>query len=201
MRYKMGGGAVNKSESKYFNTSVRMDEAFLELLGRKEFEYITIKEICSASGVNRSTFYLHYETLNDLLIETAEYINNKFFSYFEHIDFHPSDIVVAPKESLNFITPEFLTPWLSFIKENKRLYGTILKRYDTLRLSESYAPIMKKVIHPILERFEISDDNKQYIMPFYLEGLNAIIKEWIRQDCKKDMDELMKIIMDCVVPK
>ncbi len=192
---------MNQSESKYFNTSIKMDEAFLELLSHKEFEYITVKEICAASGVNRSTFYLHYETRNDLLIETVEYINHKFFSYFEHIEFHLSDIAIAPKESLNFITPKFLTPWLSFIKENRRLYATILKHYDTLRLSESYAPIMKKVIYPVLERFEINADARQYIMPFYLEGLNAIIKEWIRHDCKMDMAELVKIIMNCVVPK
>ena len=54
---------MNRSESKYFNTAVRMDEAFLSLLEKKDFAYITVKEICEAAGVNRSTFYLHYETL------------------------------------------------------------------------------------------------------------------------------------------
>ena len=44
-----------------------MDEAFLSLLEKKDFEYITVKEICAAAGVNLSTFYLHYETLGDLL--------------------------------------------------------------------------------------------------------------------------------------
>ena len=52
---------MNKNESKYFNTAVRMDKALIELLEKKDFEYITIKEICQAAGVNRSTFYLHYE--------------------------------------------------------------------------------------------------------------------------------------------
>lgn len=31
---------MNKSESKYFNTAVRMDKAFLELLDRKDLEFI-----------------------------------------------------------------------------------------------------------------------------------------------------------------
>lgn len=47
---------MNRSESKYFNTAIRMDEAMMELLERKDFEYITIKEICAAAGVSRSTF-------------------------------------------------------------------------------------------------------------------------------------------------
>lgn len=34
---------MNKAESKYFNTALRMDEAFLELLSQKDFAYITVK--------------------------------------------------------------------------------------------------------------------------------------------------------------
>ncbi len=40
-----------------------MDKAFLDLLQRKDFSFITVKEICEKAGVNRSTFYLHYETV------------------------------------------------------------------------------------------------------------------------------------------
>ena len=73
---------MNKSESKYFNTALRMDEALLALLERKDLEYITVKELCQAAGVNRSTFYLHYETIADLVNETMETINRRFESYF-----------------------------------------------------------------------------------------------------------------------
>lgn len=58
---------MNKNESKYFNTAIKMDQSFLELLEKKDFAYITVKEICHEADVNRSTFYLHYETLDDLL--------------------------------------------------------------------------------------------------------------------------------------
>ena len=51
---------MNRSESKYFNTARLMDDALIDLLSEKEFEYITVKEICEKAGVNRSTFYLHY---------------------------------------------------------------------------------------------------------------------------------------------
>ena len=52
---------MNKNESKYFNTAVKMDKALVTLLEKKDFEYITVKEICDTAGVNRSTFYLHYD--------------------------------------------------------------------------------------------------------------------------------------------
>lgn len=62
---------MNKSESKYFSTAERMDEALIHLLEAKGMEYITVKDICTQAGVNRSTFYLHYETIWDLLRETG----------------------------------------------------------------------------------------------------------------------------------
>ena len=74
---------MNKSESKYQNTAILMDEALLLLLEKKEFEFITVKEICEKAGVNRSTFYLHYENVGDLLRETVELIGRRFYSSFE----------------------------------------------------------------------------------------------------------------------
>ena len=50
----MRDSAMNKSESKYFNTAVKMDLALISLLKKKSFEYITVKELCEAAGVNRS---------------------------------------------------------------------------------------------------------------------------------------------------
>ena len=44
---------MNKNESKYFNTAIRMDEALIMLLEKKDFEYITVKEVCEVAGVNR----------------------------------------------------------------------------------------------------------------------------------------------------
>ena len=41
---------LKKSESKYFATAARMDEAFLALLEKKDFAYITVKEICEEIG-------------------------------------------------------------------------------------------------------------------------------------------------------
>jgi AcrR family transcriptional regulator len=68
---------MNKSESKYFNTARLMNQALIQLLEEKDIGYISIKEICEKAGVNRSTFYLHYETIGDLIEETVEYITEK----------------------------------------------------------------------------------------------------------------------------
>ena len=75
---------MNKSESKYYNTALLMDEALLRLLEKKDFEFITITEVCQKAGVNRSTFYLHYENMDDLLVETIQMINKRFNDAFNN---------------------------------------------------------------------------------------------------------------------
>lgn len=102
---------MNKSESKYFNTAVKMDLALISLLKKKSFEYITISELCKEAGVNRSTFYLHYETIGDLLEETARHLISEFLSYFltekKDISFNFTDCTL---NELNFICDKYLTP-------------------------------------------------------------------------------------------
>ena len=73
---------MNKNESKYFKSAEKMHNALITLLDSKDFEYITIKEICETAGVNRSTFYLHYDNVNDLLQETVEAVYKDFFGRF-----------------------------------------------------------------------------------------------------------------------
>ena len=103
---------MNKSESKYFNTALRMDEALIALLEKKDLEYITVKEICHLAGVNRSTFYLHYETISDLVNETLEMIDRRFLSYFSKTE---TEILNSrEKEELILVTREHLVPYLRF---------------------------------------------------------------------------------------
>lgn len=60
----------------------RDNSKLLALQEKKEFEYITVSEICEAVEVNRSTFYLHYENTADLLKATVRWLLDDFlFGY------------------------------------------------------------------------------------------------------------------------
>ncbi len=189
---------MNKSESKYFNTAVKMDEAFLKILSKKEFDYITVKEICKEAGVNRTTFYLHYESIVDLLDETLDYIGEKFNAYFARTELDVNEIHSLPLEKLYLITPEYLAPWLEFIKENSRLFQTFLTRHDTLKISSSYESIFKMVISPILTRFKVKEQDQEYMFLFYVEGIVGIVKKWIREGCVRPINEITSIINQVV---
>lgn len=194
---------MNKSESKYFNTAAKMDEAFLKLLEQKDFAYITVKELCAAAGVNRSTFYLHYETMGDLLAECTQYLNARFLAYMhQHHDSSSfiEKLRTCPLEELYLITPEYLTPYLSYIQANQRLFRTSLEHAATLRLDNSYAQLLQNVITPILDRYGVPEADRGYLMAFHIQGLMGIITQWLKGDCKDSIEHIISVIQQYVAP-
>lgn len=190
---------MNRSESKYFNTAVRFDKALLSLLEKKPFEYITIRELCEEAGVNRSTFYLHYENTGDLLKEATAYVLNEFASYFP-VNAEPIAAKYASCElrELNFIRDEYLHPYLSFIRENQRIFSTVLSKPTTFDSGAIFQRLFDNVFTPILDRFCYPKSEQRYVMMFYLNGITAIITEWLKEECKKDLAEISAIISCCV---
>ena len=191
---------MNKNESKYFNTAIRMDEALITLLEKKDFEYITIKEICDTAGVNRSTFYLHYENTSDLLKETTRYMIDKHLAYYE-IDKRSISLQfeTCKREELLFITDEYLAPYLTFIKDNQRLLKVSVKRFHLMNMDEVYGRMFEHIFSPILACFGVPEAEYAYVMKFYLTGVFAIIMEWLNNNCSDDMKTIIKVITDCVM--
>ena len=190
---------VAGKQSRYFETAALIDEAFLCLLAEKDFEFITVKEICQKAGVGRSTFYLHYETMHDLLTESVEYVNARFLAQFGEqagtalIERIPS----APLDELRLATPEYLLPYLVFIRDNQRLFGTLAKNYETLRFDRSLERMMRHIFVPILRRFGVAESDHAYLMAFYLNGLMAIINEWLRKKCADDTEHVARLMQRC----
>ena len=190
---------MNKSESKYFNTAKKMDKALISLLKEKSFEYITISEICKKAGVNRSTFYLHYENTVDLLNETARFLLDDFMAYF-NVDI--KNITKKFKErsldELIFISDEYLHPYLSYIKENRLVFSTVLLHADSFRFNEIFQRLYENIFNPILERFNYPAADRKYAMMFYLNGITAVVTEWLKDGCEKTIGVVSQIIHECI---
>lgn len=193
---------MNKSESKYFNTALRMNEALIALLEKKDLEYITVKELCQQAGVNRSTFYLHYETIADLVNETLETINQRFLSYFPQRE---TSILAGldawERKDLILVTRAYLVPYLRFIRDNKRVYRAAFRNPSDMRAHARYKELKQRILGPILARFEIPAAQRPYYIAYYIEGIIAIIKEWLRQDCADEVEIIAGIIEACVRPE
>lgn len=190
---------MTKSESKYFNTALMMDEALIELLCKKDIQYISVKEICAKAGVNRSTFYLHYETISDLLEETIEHIQAEFQKFF-HIE-SENFIEEIDKMSLNeliLVNDKFLNPYLNFVKEHKNIYRATINNPKTMRSEAKLAMLYEHVLKPIFNRFGIPEEEHKYWLTYHINGVMAIVLEWLKWDCKESVEDVVNIIEKCV---
>ena len=191
---------MDKKESKYFCTAAKMDMALVELLEKKDFEYLTVKEICERAGVNRSTFYLHYENTADLLKEATRHVINGFLAYF---DFDKEKVSFSPEssslEELNFVHPKFIMPYLNYIKENRRVFMTSLRHLGTMGFESYYNKLFKHIFDPILERYNVPVVERRYIMKFFLTGTTAVAVEWLENDCRESPETISEIIIRCAI--
>lgn len=183
---------MNKAESKYFNTAQLMNTALLYLLQKKEFSKITVKEICQKAGVNRSTFYLHYETIDDLLCETIENLSREFKEGFK------TQPVINDKQSSILITKEYLMPYLQFVKNNKQLLKLIHSKPELFNAEKVYSDMCTQFFYPALDLFSVNSKEKPYIFEYFTKGVVAIINKWVEKECEDSIEFIIKVINDCV---
>ena len=68
-----------------------------------------------------------------------------------------------------------------------------------MHMDEVYGRMFVHIFSPILARFGVPETEGSYVMKFYLNGVFAIIMEWLNKNCSDDMKMIIKIIIDCVM--
>ena len=192
---------MNRAENRYFQTAARMNRALLELLGEKGYEYITVKELCARAGVNRSTFYLHYDGMADLLSETVEQTLQSLLDKFEE---RPEDFIrrigTDERENLILLTPRYLSVYLEFIRENRAVLRAAYSNPEALQTRNTVRNLTRHILCPIMRRFGIPEGDMPYYAAFYLRGLMAIVEEWLSSDCSRSDEEIAELLITCIHP-
>ncbi len=188
---------MNKNESRYFATAKKMGDALLLLLEKKDFEFISVKDICKTANVNRSTFYLHYDNTRDLLDEVIANSNKEFSLAFSNID--KKNPLYSNKEELMFIKDEYLIPYLNFVKKNKKLFQALKSNSSLFNADGLEKDIYKNIIEKILSKFDISDEYKEYYFTYFLSGIKAVILKWLYDDCLIDVQTIADLIKKLVI--
>ena len=185
---------MKNTESKYYYTAKLMNQALLALLEKKDIEFITVTEITRKAGVNRSTFYLHYENIYELLEETIENLNKEFLNAFA-VQTPPE---IKSKEEAFLITDEYLTSYLLFVKRNKRVLQLIHAKPRLFQTQKTYQRMYESVFYPAISQFIKGEKERIYYLEFFTGGVSAIIHKWLALDCVMEIEELISIIKNCV---
>lgn len=170
-----------KYEVTSYNTKKMLAESLKKIMRKKVFSKITVSEIIQDCGVNRKTFYYHFEDIYALLKWIFE---DEAIEVVKHFD-----LAVEYEEALLFI--------MDYVEQNDYLincaYDSIgrdeLKRFFYIDFSEMVFCIMHIVEN---ETGKVLDgEYKNFLCDFYTEALVGILVEWIK---KHEADKRMQVI-------
>ena len=186
---------MNKNKSKYFYTAQLMNQALLALLERKDIEFISITELTKKAGVNRTTFYLHYENMNDLLIETIGLINKKYRDSFNN---KTIDVSSASKKDLFFIKEEYLLPYLELVKNHKHVFKLIHNKPYLFGNEKASKDLYNNLFEKVLDSYGVKEEDKEYVFAYYTQGTLAIVLKWIEKDCIDEIEKVSELIINMI---
>lgn len=134
-------------------------------------------------------------------MEALDYINFQFRGYFTaDAETTIEKIRSGSLEELIFVTPEYLHPYLEFVKAHKRLFGAALARPEAFNAETSFQKMFVHLFNPIMERFQFEEEERSYIFSFYIQGIMGVVTEWIGKDCKESIEVITGLIMKCIFP-
>lgn len=170
-----------KNNSRYKISSEKIETAFLSLLTKYKYDEISISQICKQADVNRSTFYCHYDDINDLIIK----IESKFAK-------ETADIFNFGERRSH----EAMVEMFTFVQNNKYFYKAFLNiPYIT------YAERNTKI--ECLENVAKNSDIKSsidmglfYRGSFFGAGIKEMCRIWIERDCKETPEQMAALLLE-----
>ena len=72
--------------------------AVLDLAAQKEIDKITVVELCQKAGINKSTFYLHYKSIEDCFQSCFDLFSSKIIDLGKDINY--LNVSIDPKKNV-----------------------------------------------------------------------------------------------------
>ena len=149
------------------------------LLEDQRTEQITVTQICSRAGINRSTFYSHYDIPSDIMKEIEEEVLSGYRKCIARI---------AESDQSRIIC------LLQFIKENARIFRVVLS-------DPHGSSFHKKIIAGTLSELEqvksIVREQRYvpYLYDYLLDGSAVVLLDWIISGFELGEDELAEFLL------
>ena len=150
-------------------------------IGKKSFSKVTVSEIVEDCGINRKTFYYHFEDLYDLLRWTLEQETIEVLKQF--------NLAVEYEEAISFV--------LDYMEQNAQMLNNVyhsvgrdeLKRFfylDFFGLIHSAVDQAEKI-----EKISVSESFKTFLCQFYTEAVAGILLHWIAQRSIQNREQIV----------
>lgn len=164
-----------------------LQEALLRLLKKKPLEKISVTELCNESGINRATFYRHYNVPRDVLLEMevdfTENIHSVFYT------------------SSQSDAAENLTALCTYLYDNSEL----IKVFILNNSEEDLIVLTNRMFRSFIENQTARDTlvgfdevDLKLITTCVAGGGYFMLRQWLMEDIQKSPREMANLILSFI---
>ena len=171
-----------KYEIKSMNTKKSLSDSLKRIMQHKKLSKVTVSEIIADCGVNRKTFYYHFEDIYDLLKWTIEQETIEVLKNF--------DLLLNPEEAMLFVA--------DYVDNNQHLLNCIYDSMGRIEMKRFFYTDFYNVILSVINKLEkemnksLSENFKKQLTNFYTEALAGLVLDYFQHRDEYDRDELIK---------
>jgi len=170
-----------KNNSRYKMSSEKIETAFLNLILNHKYEDISISQVCKEANINRSTFYSHYNDINDLIIKIEGKFAKGMASIFNYGERQ---------------THQAFVDMFTFIQDNKYFYKAFLN-IPYITLAETNIKV--EVLENIGKNTNLYNTDKMelyYRSSFFGAGIKEMCRIWLGRDCKETPEQMASLLLE-----
>jgi AcrR family transcriptional regulator len=162
-------------------------EAFRKLTIERGFASVTVRDIATEAGVNRATFYRHYEDKFDLLEQYTREV-------YELLNDVAQSTAAGPDGEAAEGGSSGLSRMLGHLRANAKFYRVMLGKNGDPRFAENIRKYVRKRLRYSLPQGQVGDENLLNLFFAYSSSasLGAVLW-WLEHGMPYSADELATI--------
>lgn len=173
-----------KKEEISMNTKKALGEALKKAMQKKPFPKITVSELIQDCGINRKTFYYHFEDIYALLKWVLEKESIEVVKHF--------DLLADYEEAITFV--------MDYVEENDHILNCALDTIGRDELRRFFYADLLEISRSIIEQTEarssktIDSRYKEFLTHFYASAVANVLTEWVKNRESRDRDAVIRYL-------
>ncbi len=162
-----------------------LQEALLRIMERKPLDKINVSELCSEAGINRATFYRHYNVPRDVLVEMQS-------QFAEHIQ-SLLDMTTLIKSPYGYV--EQLCTYLYEHSDLVKIFIHNNSEEDIICLFDDFFVTLFSEDKSISKEHTLDNNEIKLISAYMAGGGYFMLRRWLLDGIDKSPKEIAKLVL------
>ncbi len=162
-----------------------LKDGVMNLLKKKHISEITVSELCQEAQINRTTFYRHYQTVHDVLLDIEFDFINEFYK------------VPALVKNINDMR-EYSVRMCLFLFDNRETAKLFIKNNtdnDFKLLFQNYADVFMASRTVYYKGGAVNTNTLRLMTTFVAYGIYSMVRQWLIEEIPLTPDEVADLIV------